>query len=158
MREKDFLKFATLLFIVTTPLFAQGDESPLIDSRQEQQFLSYLKAGGKGAALLNSLPELKQGELDPVPVVTGRPCILPNRSESLHSVAYDIVLGVTRRRMLFEFTLTPAVRQGAAGINLAELLKNRSVTQFWVWIASTDPQGGGTVIDYNSRSERSICD
>lgn len=150
-------KLGLTLCIAVSPALAQLDEAPLIDSRQEQAFLSYLMGGGKQGSLLNGLPDLEQGELNPITFVTGRPCIIPNHGESLHSVTYNILLGASRRRVLFEFTLSPAVQQDMVGVNLAELARNRSVTQYWVWMASADPQGDGAVIDYSSRSGAHMC-
>ncbi|GLQ94005.1 hypothetical protein [Dyella acidisoli] len=159
MKRVDLLKFVTSLFILTFPLLVRGDDAlGVINERQEKAFISYLIGGGVDVGLLNGLPDFKQGDLDPLMVVTGRPCILPNRNESLHSVAYAIVLGASQRRMLFQFTLTPAVKKGEAGTSLTQLVRNRSVTQYWVWMAPENPQGMGTVIDFKSLSARGVCD
>jgi hypothetical protein len=159
MKKMEHLKFVTSLFIIIFPLLARSDDAlGVINETQEEAFISYLRGGGVNAGLLNGLPDFKQGDLDPLMVVTGRPCILPNLNESLHSVAYAIVLGATQRRMLFQFTLTPAVKKGEAGTSLTQLVRNRSVTQYWVWMAPEDPQGMGTVIDFKSLSARGVCD
>lgn len=152
-----FLKFG-LLFALVFPLWAEASDAPAaISLKQEAAFLSYLKGGGSNVELLSGLPGFEEGALDPVWAITGRPCILPDRNESLHSIAYMLVQGASHRRMLFQFTLTPAVQKGEAAASLAQLVRNRSITQYWVWMAPEDPQGIGTVIDFKSRPGRGIC-
>jgi hypothetical protein len=158
MKKIDLFKFGMSLFILTSPLLARDDALSVINSRQEESFLSFLRGGGTNVELLKGLPEFKQNDLDPITMLTGRPCILPNRNESLHSIAYAVVVGASQRRVLFQFTLSPAVQQGSGGSSLIQLVRNRSVTQYWVWMSSEDPQGKGMVIDFSSRSGRGMCD
>lgn len=159
MKRMVLLKILTSLFILAFPLLVRSDDAlGVINERQEEALISFLRGGGENIGLLNGLPDFKQGDLDPLWAITGRPCILPNRNESLHSVAYAIMLGASQRRMLFQFTLTPAVKKGEAGTSLTQLVRNRSVTQYWVWMAPENPEGMGTVIDFKSLTARGVCD
>jgi hypothetical protein len=158
MRRLALIMFGASLFVSASLALAEGSNVGAIDQKQEDAFVKFLSDGGKNADLLHGLPGLDQGVLDPIPVVTGRPCILPGPNESLHFIPYVKVQGKNRRRMVFEFTLRPALPFGSKVSSLSDLVKNRSVTQYWVWMASEDPQAKGIVITFKSRSKRGMCE
>jgi hypothetical protein len=110
------------------------------------------------AQQLSQFPPSRIGDLDPILATTGVHCVLPGKDESLHFAQYVIGSGPAAQRIVFTFTLSPAVTPGQGGTSIAELLRNRNVTQYWIWLAGANPQGKGKVYAFSSRTDSTVCE
>jgi hypothetical protein len=153
-----------LIFTSEGVVIAQDEAPQTITQKQADALAAYLRHQAPYrrdidfAQVLGQFPTSRAGDLDPALFTTGVHCVLPNKDESLHDAQYLIGSGATARRIVFSFTLSPAVAPGQGGTNIAALLRNRAVTQYWIWLAGSDPQAAGKVYAFSSRTDSAVCE
>lgn len=144
---------AGLLWVVPVAFGFSDREAPgEITEEQRIAFLNYLNGGSRNLAFTQGLPAARSGELDPIEAFSGLPCILPDENESFHSVIYTEVRGGSEARVVFGFTVSPAVRSGVDARSVGDILAHRLVTQYWVRVGPNEPRVLGKMIDLRSRS------
>jgi hypothetical protein len=156
--------FCMLILAVARGASAQDAVPELITQRQADALTAILRHQAAYrrdmdfAQILSQFPPSRIGDLDPILATTGVHCVLPGEGESLHFAQYLIDSGTNTQRIVFSFTLSPAVAPGQGGTSIAALLRNRNVTQYSIWLAGSDPQGKGKVYAFSSRTDSTVCE
>jgi hypothetical protein len=153
---------STLILLFSGAVLAQSEELQTITQQQANTLLSVLQHKTANVADLSQFPPLPYGALDPMPAVTGVPCLVPNNDESRHWVQYLVGTGTNARRTVFDFTVSPSIPSHNGEVNLVSLFNKRRVTQYWVWHASVppqeeSPQDAGVVVDFHTRAPSFRC-
>lgn len=153
-----------LIFAGIGAVAAQDEVPEMITQRQADALAAVLRHQAvyrrdmDFAQQLSQFPPSRNGDLDPILATTGVHCVLPGKDESLHFAQYVIDSGAVAQRVVFTFTLSPAVAPGQGGTSIAALLRNRNVTQYWIWLAGANPQGKGKVYAFSSRTDSTVCE